>query len=131
MLRLLSIVCENATKYGPEDGEVSVRLRAEHGRAVIDVEDDGIGVAAGDLPRVFERFYRGARARAGEATGSGLGLSIAKVIAERHGGQIMLSSPIRALDSRATSARGTRVTITFPLAAPLDAPATAPVAGAG
>jgi len=131
VLRLLSIVCENATKYGPEDGEVSVRLRAEHGRAVIDVEDDGIGVAAGDLPRVFERFYRGARARAGEATGSGLGLSIAKVIAERHGGQIMLSSPIRALDSRATSARGTRVTITFPLAAPLDAPATAPVAGAG
>ena len=126
--RLLSIVCENATKYGPEDGEVCVRLRAENGRAVIDVEDDGIGVAAGDLPRVFERFYRGARARAGEATGSGLGLSIAKVIAERHGGQIMLSSPIRALDGRATSARGTRVTITFPLATPdvTTAPHTRP-----
>lgn len=129
--RLLSIVCENAIKYGPEDGEVCVRVRAEGRRAVIDVEDDGIGVAAADLPRVFERFYRGARARAGEAAGSGLGLSIAKVIAERHGGQIMLSSPIRAVDSQGVAARGTRVTVMFPLAAGADAaPAHAEVATA-
>lgn len=123
--RLLAIICENAIKYGPADGEVCVRVRSERGRAVIDVEDDGIGVAAGDLPRVFERFYRGARARAGEVLGSGLGLSIAKVIAERHGGQIMLSSPIRTLDSGVAAGRGTRVTVTFPLAS-ADAPSTVP-----
>ena len=115
--RLLSIVCENAVKYGPSGGTVRVRVRSEGTRVAIDVEDDGIGVAAADRARVFERFYRGAEARAGAAAGSGLGLAIADVITRRHGGTITLESPIHAGDEPP----GTRVTMTFERAEPPEA----------
>ena len=68
--------------------------------------------SSGDRARIFERFYRGAQARAGAAEGSGLGLAIADVITRRHGGIITVASPIHAHNQQP----GTRVTITFPRA---------------
>lgn len=110
--RLLSILCENAMKYTPEGGRVFVRVEREAQRARLVVEDEGIGVSAEDRPRVFERFFRGAAARAGSAAGSGLGLSIADVIARRLGGTIRLESP-----AHVSAQPGTRVIVSLPIAA--------------
>src|SRR6266545_982259 len=79
------ILLDNAFKYTPAPGEVRVR-------ALTDVTDTGLGVAAEDRDRIFERFYRGRNASA--ATGTGLGLAIARWIASQHGGDVqLLSSP--------------------------------------
>jgi two-component system, OmpR family, heavy metal sensor histidine kinase CusS len=110
--RLLTIVCENAAKYGPADGTVRVRVHGDPAHVTLGVDDDGVGVAAADLPRVFERFYRGAHARAGATVGSGLGLAIAQVIAHRCGATIAIASPIHASADRPR----TRVTVMFPRA---------------
>ncbi len=108
--RLLAILCENAVKYTPS-GRVCVRVERDAMCARLVVEDEGIGVSAEDRPRVFERFFRGEAARAASISGSGLGLSIAEVIARRLGGTIVLESPAH---SAATS--GTRVTVSMPIA---------------
>ncbi len=117
--RLITILCDNAMKYTPADGSIRMRLDESPDRVAIVVEDEGIGVAAGDLPRVFERFYRGTDARARAASGSGLGLAIALAIAQRHGGDIRIESPINPHSDRPHSDRphsdrpGTRVTATL------------------
>ena len=109
LARVLTIVCENAAKYGPDGAPITISGQVSGGHVVIDIDDDGPGIPAEDLPRVFERFYRGRKARAGAVAGSGLGLAIAKGLVERHGGTIAVRSPLR------DSARpGTRVTITLP-----------------
>jgi signal transduction histidine kinase len=87
---------DNAIKYTPAQGRVTVRARQERGLQQIVVEDTGLGVAPADLPRLFEKFYR---ARAGEARrekGSGLGLAIVKSIAEQHGGRVSVESRLGA-----------------------------------
>ena len=108
--RLLSILCDNAVKYTPT-GRVFVRVGRDAHRAWLVVEDEGIGVSVEDRPRVFERFFRGAAARAGSASGSGLGLAIADAIVQRLGGGIVLESP-----PTAASTAGTRVTVSLPTA---------------
>ena len=75
----------NAIKYASEGGRVAVRAWLEDGNATFEVQDWGPGIAAADLDRVFDRYYRSERSRA-TATGSGLGLYIARRIAELHGG---------------------------------------------
>ena len=90
--QLLVILLDNALKYTPEGGEVRLALCAEAGAAAITVSDTGIGIDPEDLPHIFERFYRADKARGRDTGGSGLGLSIAKWIAERHGGQILVDS---------------------------------------
>lgn len=90
--QLLVILLDNALKYTPEGGDVRLALRAEAGVAAITVSDTGIGIDPDDLPHIFERFYRADKARGRDTGGSGLGLSIAKWIAERHGGQILVDS---------------------------------------
>jgi len=90
--QLVLILLDNAIKYTPEGGQVTLELRRNGMSAEILVRDTGIGIAAEDLPHVFERFYRADPARGRDPGGTGLGLPIARSIAEQHGGQITLSS---------------------------------------
>jgi signal transduction histidine kinase len=90
--RLFLILLDNAAKYTPARGRITVSLTSSDGCAVAEVRDTGIGIAAEDLPHIFERFFRADRARSRETGGAGLGLSIGKWIAEAHGGAIRASS---------------------------------------
>ncbi len=90
--QLLVILMDNALKYTPTGGEVSLGLRRSGGIVELTVKDTGIGISAEDLPHIFERFYRADKARSRDLGGSGLGLSIAKWIVEQHGGSISVSS---------------------------------------
>ncbi len=88
----LSNLVDNAVKYSPCGGRVEVRLHAGNGRALLEVEDHGPGIASEHLDRIFERFYRVDRARSRELGGTGLGLSIVKNVVERHGGGVEVES---------------------------------------
>lgn len=85
---------DNAVKYSPPGGRVIVRARRADGRITIAVSDDGPGIPARDLPRIFERFYRADKARHRELGGTGLGLSIVKHIAQLHGGSVEVESAL-------------------------------------
>jgi signal transduction histidine kinase len=89
--RLLLILVDNALKHTPAGGTVTVSAAARDGGAVLTVDDTGEGIAADALPHIFERFYRGDRAR-GSGSGFGLGLSIAQAIAQAHGSEITVQS---------------------------------------
>ena len=90
---LLNLVT-NAIKYTPQGGTVALSLAEETDSVVFTVRDTGIGIAPGDLPHIFERFWRAdpARSRTGDRPGTGLGLAITKWIAEAHGGSITVQS---------------------------------------
>jgi heavy metal sensor kinase len=90
--RLLSILLDNARKYTPPGGSVVLTGKIDGGRIRLSVRDNGIGIAKGDLPRIFERFYRGEQSSMRESRGSGLGLALGKWIAERHGTQLLVES---------------------------------------
>jgi signal transduction histidine kinase len=100
----------NAVKYTPEGGDVSLGLSDQGETVTLTVADTGIGIAAGDLGHIFDRFWRAdpARSRVGESPGSGLGLAITKWIAEAHGGTISVQS---------RPGRGTLFTVTLPRSA--------------
>lgn len=105
--QLILNLVTNAVKYTPAGGSVRMQLGPANGRVTLSVADTGIGIAAGDLPHIFDRFWRAdsARTRTGERPGAGLGLAICKWIAEAHGGQIdVVSRP----------GRGTTFTVTLP-----------------
>jgi heavy metal sensor kinase len=89
--RLLVILLDNAIKYTPREGHVTVRLSQAPEGAAIDVIDSGAGLDSIDRARAFDRFYRGAIARQQAPEGSGLGLSIARTIVDRHAGVISLA----------------------------------------
>jgi signal transduction histidine kinase len=90
MRQVLANLLDNAVKYTPEGGRVRIRARAHDGRAVLTVEDTGPGIPPDELPRVWERLYRGDRSRS--TRGLGLGLSLVKAIVEAHGGSVDVSS---------------------------------------
>jgi heavy metal sensor kinase len=92
--RLFLILIDNAVKYTPHEGHISVVLDASDGAAVTEVRDTGVGISPTDLPHIFERFYRADESRARESGGTGLGLSIAKWIAEAHHGNISVTSNV-------------------------------------
>lgn len=85
-------VVENAIKYTPPAGKVIVRLAAKPEVMRLEIRDTGIGILAADLPRLFEKFYRGSQREARQEKGSGLGLAIARSIVEKHGGKIWVES---------------------------------------
>ncbi len=88
------ILIDNAIKYSPEGGRILVEVRLQEGRAAFSVEDEGQGISSEDLPHIFDRFYRTDESRARQTGGSGLGLSIAKWIVERHGGFFQVVSRV-------------------------------------
>jgi heavy metal sensor kinase len=94
--RLLLILLDNAIKYTPAGGKVAVHLNLENSAqrpaAVVEVRDTGVGISADDLQHIFERFYRAAKDRSRNTGGAGLGLSIARWIAEKHGGEVWAES---------------------------------------
>ncbi len=96
---------DNAIKYTPPGGTVTVRGEASNGQVRITVADTGIGIPADHLPHVFDRFYRVDPARSPETEGSGLGLAICHSIAEAHGGRLGIDSDFGS---------GTRVTLVLP-----------------
>jgi signal transduction histidine kinase len=85
---------ENAIKYTPDNGRVTVRTSSQPGFLIFSVEDSGIGIPADDLPRLFEKFYRGKQREARAQHGSGLGLAIVHSIAESHGGRVWVDSVV-------------------------------------
>jgi two-component system phosphate regulon sensor histidine kinase PhoR len=90
--QILVNVIDNAIRYSPAGGEVVVSIQPAHSELVIEVRDQGEGIARADLERIFERFYKGDRARSTGRGGTGLGLAIARHIAERHGGRMWARS---------------------------------------
>jgi signal transduction histidine kinase len=88
--RLFSNLLDNAIKYTPSGGSVSVALRAEGEAAVVRVRDTGCGINARDMPRIFDRFYRAESQQ--NSPGNGLGLALARAIATAHGGTIGVES---------------------------------------
>ena len=113
--RLLWVLLDNAAKYTPAPGAIRVRLALDGEKATLEVEDNGIGISAADLPHIFERFYRADPSRS-QVEGTGLGLSIASWIARIHQATI-------AAESRENA--GSSFRVVFPLLP--DAPAQSPV----
>lgn len=91
MSRLLQNLLDNAARYGRPDGHIWVSLRQEGADAVLCVRDDGIGISADQLPRIWQRFYQVDPARSGQ-NGSGLGLTMVQQIAALHGGSVTVES---------------------------------------
>ena len=85
---------DNAVKYSHQNGRIVLNAGAPDQEVVLSVRDEGVGIAANDLPRIFERFYRADRARSRELGGTGLGLSIVKHIAQLHGGRVEAESVV-------------------------------------
>jgi signal transduction histidine kinase len=85
---------ENALKYTPEGGAVTIHLQCAANTLTFAIQDSGIGIPKSDLPRLFEKFYRGTNREALAQRGTGLGLAIVKSIAERHGGKVWVESEL-------------------------------------
>src|SRR5207249_5704373 len=83
---------DNAIKYTPEGGSVSISVTRRDDHAILEVADSGLGISADDLPHVFERFYRADKARSRQMGGTGLGLSIVRSICQAHGGRVTVNS---------------------------------------
>lgn len=109
MRQLLMNLVTNAVKYTLPGGRITLRLLDAHDTVTVAVQDTGIGIAPGDVPNVFERFWRAdlARSRTGERPGTGLGLAISKWIVEAHGGELSVQSrPGRGTTFTAVLPRG-------------------------
>ena len=98
---------DNAIKYTPSGGSINLNVTARDSKAVIEVADTGIGIPAGALPHIFERFFRVDKARSRDAGGAGLGLAIVKSICAAHGGEVEVES---------AEGRGSRFKVELPLA---------------
>jgi heavy metal sensor kinase len=104
--QLLNILLDNAVKYTPVPGRVSLSLEGRGDKAVLKVVDSGIGIAPEDQTRIFERFYRTDKARSRELGGAGLGLAIALWIVQQHHGSIRVES---------TTGQGSAFVVELPL----------------
>jgi signal transduction histidine kinase len=109
LAQVLDNLVSNALKFTPDGGSVSVRVAAVDGEAVVEVEDDGIGIPTEDQQLLFDRFFRSTEATERAIPGTGLGLTIAKAIVERHDGSIEVES---------VAGGGTTMRVRLPIAAP-------------
>jgi two-component system phosphate regulon sensor histidine kinase PhoR len=107
LVQAVANLVDNAIKYTPEGGAVTVSGESRNGMVAVSVTDTGIGIAAEHLPRIFERFYRADGSRSRALGGTGLGLSIVKHIATSHGGEVEVQS---------TEGKGSRFTLLVPRA---------------
>ncbi len=108
--RLMQVVfnlVDNAVKYTPQGGRITITARPKDGFLEISVADSGVGIPAQDLPRVFERFYRVDKARSRDLGGTGLGLAIVKHIVQAHDGDVVVES---------RPGQGSTFTFTLPIA---------------
>jgi signal transduction histidine kinase len=103
--RLLLILVDNALKFTPAGGRVTLTASCDETEVAVAVADTGVGISSSDLPHIFERFWRADRVRTRDAGGSGLGLTIAKQIADRHDAR---------LDVQSAPGRGAVFTVRFP-----------------
>lgn len=90
--QLLGNLVDNAIKYTPEEGTITLSLYQDGGWARLDVADTGVGIAPEHLPHIFDRFYRVDKARSRVSGSTGLGLAIVKGVAEQHGGRVTVAS---------------------------------------
>lgn len=102
---IVANLCDNAIKYGKENGNIDVSVTNQNEKAVLTVKDDGIGISEEDQKRIFERFYRADKSHSRAIGGTGLGLSIVKHAVSIHHGEIKLESKL---------GEGTTITILFP-----------------
>lgn len=107
--QILYNLIDNAVKFNRPGGSVTVTSEGRNGSVAISVIDTGTGIEATDLPRVFERLYRGDKSRSRKAEGSGLGLAIVKHLVHAHGGEV---------SGESKPGGGARFTFTMPTAAP-------------
>jgi signal transduction histidine kinase len=112
LAQVLDNLVSNALKFTENGGRVEVRLSAEDGLALLEVEDDGVGIPIEEQEHLFERFFRSSTATENAIPGTGLGLTITKAIVERHGGRIEVDSAAHA---------GTTVRVSLPLGARQEA----------
>ena len=105
--QILYNLIDNAVKFNRPGGSVSVSAEEKDGCVAINIEDTGVGIAALDLPRVFERLYRGDKSRSRKTEGAGLGLAIVKHLVHAHGGEVTVLSEL---------GKGSRFTFTLPVA---------------
>jgi signal transduction histidine kinase len=105
--RMLSNLLDNAIKYTPSGGSVTVSITENETDVLVSVKDTGCGISPDDLPRIFERFYRCDQSRS--KSGIGLGLSLARAIARAHGGDITAASILN---------QGSTFTVTLPKSLP-------------
>ena len=104
--RMILNLLDNAVKYTPKEGKISISLLRQNGNAEIIVRDTGIGISRADQSHVFDRFYRVDKARSRSLGGAGLGLAIVSWIVEAHSGKISVDS---------TPNQGSTFTVELPL----------------
>ncbi|MEK7467262.1 MAG: ATP-binding protein [Planctomycetota bacterium] len=90
--RAFSNIVENAVRYTPDEGKISIRVTAEGDKVRVEIEDTGAGIPEKELKRIFERFYRVDRSRSREQGGTGLGLAIVKHVVQLHKGEVWAES---------------------------------------
>jgi signal transduction histidine kinase len=105
----------NAIKYSPGDSLIKISAAIESERAIITVEDNGLGIPAGDIDRLFERYFRGSNVSG--IVGTGVGLNLVKMVVDLHGGDILLES---------SEGKGSRFTVRLPIAPALPDSVAAP-----
>jgi signal transduction histidine kinase len=94
LFKAISGICENAIIYTNDNGLVEITTLKQDNNLVIEVKDNGIGIDESDLEKIFDRFYKVNKARTSNSSATGLGLTMAKLIIEKHGGKITVESKI-------------------------------------
>jgi len=110
---VLENLVSNALKFTPDNGTIGVKARMQGPQLVIDVTDNGPGVAPEDAPRIFEAFYQGRRPQDGPVGGTGIGLSVVQECIQAHGGAVALVE---------ANARGAHFQVRLPLRRVTDKP---------